>query len=122
MALSANQKRFMEKDRLYLEHILLSIQKIKRFCKDVSLENFSNNEMLQSAVIRELEIIGEAAKHVSEKVKMDNKEIPWRLIAGTRDKLIHDYMGVDTFLIYDIYENHLSNLEKQIEELLEYFK
>lgn len=88
----------------------------------ITLEMFSSNEMLQSAVIRELEIIGEAAKRISEKMKRDNPEIPWRLITGTRDKLIHDYMGVDTFLIYDIYENYLPTLEKQIENLLEYFK
>lgn len=112
----------MDKDKLYLEHILLAIQKIGRFCAGVELEDFSSNEMLQSAVIRELEIIGEASKHVSEKVKTDNPEIPWRLIAGTRDKLIHDYMGVDTVLIYDIYENHLPTLKIQIERLLEYFK
>jgi uncharacterized protein with HEPN domain len=111
----------MEKDKLYLDHILFSIQKINRFCAQVSFEEFSQNEMLQSAVIRELEVIGEATKNISEKMKRDNPEIPWRLIAGTRDKLIHDYMGVDTFLIYNIYEKYLPDLQKQVTTLLEYF-
>lgn len=111
----------MDKDKLYLEHILLSIQKINRFCEKVTLEQFSENEMLQSAVIRELEVIGEATKNISEKMRRDNPEIPWKLIAGTRDKLIHDYMGVDTFLVFDIYERYLPDLENQVKRLLEYF-
>jgi uncharacterized protein with HEPN domain len=112
----------MERDKLYLEHILLSIKKIKSFCKDVTYVQFSQNDLIQSAVIRELEIIGEASKHVSEKIRKDNPEIPWRLIAGTRDKLIHDYMGVDVYLVWDIYKKHLPLLQRQIKKLLEYFK
>lgn len=111
----------MDKDKLYLEHIILSIEKINKFLENTSLEDFAQSDIQQSAVIRELEVIGEATKNLSEKLRRDNQEIPWKLITGTRDKLIHDYMGVDMFLVYDIYERYLPELEKKVRYLLEFY-
>ncbi|MBK7480742.1 MAG: DUF86 domain-containing protein [Bacteroidales bacterium] len=84
----------MEKDDLvYIEHILDCIRKIKEFTNGLSLKDFSVNELVQDAVIRNIEIIGEASKKISSDTKQIFYEIPWREIAGMRDKLIHDYLG-----------------------------
>ena len=85
----------MKKDpRVYLAHILECAQKIERYTKGGEKE-FHNDTMLQDAVIRNFEIIGEAAKRVPEAYCRANSQIPWRLMAGFRDVLIHAYEGVD---------------------------
>jgi uncharacterized protein with HEPN domain len=71
---------------------------------------FLNDEITQSAVIRELEVIGEASKRISEDFKSSNTAIPWKLMAGMRDVLIHDYEGVDALLIWDTIQNDIPRL------------
>ena len=81
----------MVKDDLaYVEHILDCIRKIKEFSEGLSFKEFSSNELVQDAIIRNIEIIGEASKKVSSKTKQIYFEIPWKEISGMRDKLIHD--------------------------------
>ena len=90
----------MEKDKLYIRHILEAIEKIRRYVGSASFQEFDANELLQDAVVRELEIIGEAAKHLSEEFRSQHPAIPWEQIAGMRDKLIHEYFGVDTEIVW----------------------
>ena len=82
-------------DKEYLLHILEAINLIEKYCKGVDEQNFKSNQMLQDAVIRQFEIIGEATKNLSVKLKEKAAHVPWKLIAGTRDVLIHQYFGVD---------------------------
>ena len=108
----------MEKDYLvYIEHILDCIRKIKEFTNGLSLKDFSVNELVQDAVIRNIEIIGEASKKISSDTKQIFYEIPWREIAGMRDKLIHDYLGVDVEVVWRTITEDIPILEKQIKEI-----
>lgn len=82
-------------DSIYLQHILDSIEKIESYLKGVSEHHFLQESLIQDGVIRQLGIIGEAVKRLSPSLRTQHSEMPWKDIAGMRDKLIHDYMGVD---------------------------
>lgn len=105
----------LKDDSIYIEHILESINKIQRYVQDISKEEFINNDLLQDAVIRNFEIIGEASKKISPNLKLSYSMIPWREIAGMRDKLIHDYFGVDIEMIWITVNEDLPTLLLQIE-------
>jgi len=81
-------------DTSYLHHIIDSISRIENFTEDVDENEFKTNELVQSAVIRQMEIIGEASKQLSYEVKNKFPEIPWKDIAGMRDKLIQDILAL----------------------------
>ena len=85
----------------YFEDILNSILKIEEFIKGMTFENFQDDEKTIFAVIRALEIMGEAAKKMPQSVRNKHPQIPWREISGMRDKLIHGYFGVDLKVVWD---------------------
>jgi len=104
-------------DLAYTEHILNCIKKIRKFVKDIDKKEFSKNELLQDAVIRNFEVIGEASKKISEDFKKVNCQIPWKEISGMRDKLIHDYLGVDIDVIWKTIEQDLPILQKELKKI-----
>ncbi len=106
----------MKDDIIFLEHILECSSKIIMFIGDMSESDFVNDEKTQSAVIRELEVIGEASKRISENYKNKHSEIPWKLMAGMRDVLIHDYEGVDVFTIWDTIQNDIPVLIDKLQK------
>jgi uncharacterized protein with HEPN domain len=103
----------MSKDTVYLQHILECIRKIESYAT-VGKEEFMKTEHWQDAIIRNFEIIGEAAKQLSDEFKEAASEVPWRNVAGFRDVLIHDYMGVDLNAVWKIIENELPKLKETI--------
>ena len=107
----------MNRDQLYLKHILNAIEKISGYVS-VGYDDFMSHSHWQDAVIRQLEIIGEATKHISTKLRVLNSEIPWRRIAGLRDILIHDYMGVDLEAVWHITQKDIPELQKHIQVIL----
>jgi uncharacterized protein with HEPN domain len=107
----------MKDDFSYLEHILLSIMKIKEFTKDLSKADFDSNELVQDAVIRNIEIIGEATKKISQELKSKFKEIPWREMSGMRDKLVHDYMGTDVEVVWKTVTDDIPLIETLINKI-----
>jgi len=108
----------MKDDLAYIEHILLSISKINIYTEGITRTVFEKDEMIQDAVIRNIEIIGEATKKISDNVKSVYYEIPRKEMAGMRDKLIHDYMGVDIDVVWKTIQSdipYLNTLLKKIE-------
>lgn len=104
-------------DLAYIEHILDCIRKINEFSSGLSLKEFQTNEMVQDAIIRNIEIIGEASKKISKDTKQTHYKIPWKEIAGMRDKLIHDYLGVDVEVVWKTIHQDIPILEKLISEI-----
>jgi uncharacterized protein with HEPN domain len=108
----------VSRDDLYLRHILDAIQKIERYSEGGHDELIAES-MRHDAVIRQLEIIGEATKRLSPQLLGQHPEVPWRQVAGMRDVLIHDYMGVDLERVWNVVQRDLPLLRKAVEELLE---
>jgi uncharacterized protein with HEPN domain len=108
----------MSKDpRVYLAHIMECIQKIERFTQG-GKERFLEDELIQDAVLRNFEVIWEAAKRLDEAYRATHTEIPWRAIAGLRDVLIHQYEEVDRNKVWAIVEKDLPGLKQSIASLL----
>lgn len=101
-------------DSVYLEHILDSIKWIESYISDISRGQFLNNHLVQDAIIRQIEIIGEASKKLSISLKQKYPNIPWKDIAGMRDKLIHGYFGVDIEAVWKTVEDDIPILKEQV--------
>jgi uncharacterized protein with HEPN domain len=109
----------MKRDEsVYLRHILDAISKIDSYLQNVTEENFMQQSLIQDGVIRKLEIIGEAVKRMSINLRSQNPDIPWQDIAGMRDKLIHDYFGVDIEKVWVTVKEDIPALEAAITEML----
>ena len=102
----------------FLLDIQNSLNKILKYTDNISFEQFVDNEMLKDAVERNLEIIGEAVKNLSDDFKSNYPNIPFRQIAGMRDKLIHDYFGIDYEIIWETIKNNLPEFNKNIKEII----
>ena len=103
----------------YLEDTLDAIAKVRRFIEGMTLDQFAGDEKTIFATIRALEIIGEATKRMPKKVREGYPKVPWREMAGIRDKLIHDYFGVDIEVVWKAATSDLPKIEPQIRHILE---
>ncbi len=105
------------KDSAVIQDIKEAISRIISYTSEIEYDAFVNNYQVQDAVIRNIEILGEAAKLLSNEMKEQYQDIPWKEIAGTRDKLIHDYFGVNIDIVWDIAKNEILTLfQKLIDE------
>jgi uncharacterized protein with HEPN domain len=107
----------MKRDLVYLDHIREAIERIAAYSA-AGREEFFHNRMAQDAVIRNFEIIGEAVKHLSDDLKDQHPDVPWRRVAGFRNVLIHDYMNVDEEEVWNVIEVHLPALRAVVDRLL----
>ena len=101
-------------DKLLLEDILEAIQKIKEYTKELNLESFIQDRKTTDAVIRNFEVIGEAANHLSKDIKDKNPEVPWHRLRGLRNRIVHECFGIDKEIVWAIIENDLDDLTHQI--------
>jgi uncharacterized protein with HEPN domain len=105
-------------ERLYLEDIRESCQRILRYTQGMSFNTFVNNEMVYDAVLRNIEVVGEAAKHISTDVRKNQPDIDWRRIAGMRDIVAHHYFSIHNEIVWDVVSNKIPELLSQVEEIL----
>ena len=110
----------MEKDEFFLKHILDAIERIETYTRGIDRDEFvkKENEMMQAAVIREFEIIGEATGRLSEEIKEENSNLPWRDISDMRNKLIHEYFGVDQVVVWKTIETDLPVLKEVVNKII----
>jgi len=101
----------------YIADIAESVRDIIDFTKGMSFDDFLIDKKTQYAVIRSLEIIGEAAKKIPDSIRENYPGVPWKQMAGTRDKLIHEYHGVDLAIIWAVVENELPKIKPEIDKL-----
>jgi uncharacterized protein with HEPN domain len=102
----------------YLRHILDEIEYIEGILCDLNQKKFFSDETLKRSFVRSIEIIGEAAKKIPSDFKDKHSDIEWKKIAGMRDKLIHDYFGVDYYLVWDVATNKLPELKQKIDRII----
>lgn len=107
----------MKDDSVYLIHVLECIKQIEEYTIN-GREEFMNSRLIQDAVIRNIEIIGEATKQVSPGLRSQHPEIPWKEMAGMRDVLIHDYMGVDLQIVWNVVARNLAEIKEHLRGLL----
>ena len=112
----------MKKDpKIFLQHILESISEIEKYTKGMSEDEFARATQVQDAVIRRLEIIGEAAKNIPGETKEKYDFIPWKKVTGSRDVLVHDYFTVDLGSVWDTVADDSPKLKKGVKKILEKF-
>jgi len=110
----------MKRDyRLYIDDLLEAITKIETYIKGASFDTFSKDSKTIDAVVRNFQIIGEAAKHIPEDVRMKYQRVPWKEMAGMRDKLTHEYFGVKLDVVWETLNKRLPEVKAQIKKVLE---
>jgi uncharacterized protein with HEPN domain len=103
---------------LYLGDMRSACEKILRYTHDLTFDAFMNDEKTFDAVIRNLEILGEAAKHIPLQVQIQHPQIEWRKIAGMRDVVAHKYFGIDEDILWDVIQNRIPVLLEQVQGIL----
>ncbi|MGE0450571.1 MAG: DUF86 domain-containing protein [Vicinamibacterales bacterium] len=105
--------------RDYLRHILIEADYLLDRSAHLTIDHFRTDATVQRAFVRSLEIIGEASKKVPAEFRAEHPHVEWRAMAGMRDRLIHDYFGVDYDLVWDVVRNRIPELRRQILAILE---
>lgn len=102
----------------YLQDILNSITETEEFVKGMTFDDFFNDKKTINAVIRSMEVIGEATKNLPQSLKDKHNDIPWKKMAGMRDKLIHEYFGVDLSIVWQAIKEDFPTIKPSVEKLL----
>jgi len=102
-----------------LSHILIAIERIFRFRKQLTFEEYCDSEMAQFAIIKNFEIIGEAAYHLPKEIKAYSKKIEWRKVIAFRHILVHEYYSINPETVWNAIENKLGDMKLEIEKMIE---
>ena len=106
------------KDRKRLEHMLLAIERINRYTEGKTFQELVDNDMMYYAVVKNIEIIGEAAYMLTEGFQVSHPETPWKMIKGMRNYIVHEYFQIDNVVVWDVITNELTSLREQINRYL----
>ncbi len=109
----------MRTQNIYLKDIIEAMNKIIEFVEGLTFEEFQEDDKTSSVVIRKFEIFGEATKNITDDTRIRYPKIPWKEMAGMRDRLIHSYFGTDYNLVWTTIKNSIPNVKTMIEEILE---
>lgn len=111
----------MKDDRLYLINIQESIERIEEYTQD-GKDAFLDDKKTQDAVLRNLHTLAESSQRISNKLKEQSAQVDWRTLSAFRNVVVHDYLGISLEQIWDIVENDLPNLKKNISTILKNYK
>ncbi len=112
----------MKRDSVYIYHIRDAIKNLESYTRGLTFKKLSDSILIQDAVVRKFEIIGEAAKNVSEKFKSQHSKMPWREMSDMRNKLVHEYFDVDIEVVWKTIQDDLPKLKKQIDKAVKGLK
>jgi uncharacterized protein with HEPN domain len=101
-------------DAVYSKHILDAIHRIEEYTQNIEYKDFIENHLIQDGVIRQIEIIGEAVKRLSNEIREKYTDVPWKDIVGMRNKLIHNYFGVDVDAVWETVKKDIPVLKKKL--------
>lgn len=104
--------------RVFLEDIISAAVKVEKFTRGVSYDDFLDNDLVSDAVIKNILVIGEASKNIPVEIRIMNPQIEWRKMAGMRDMMIHGYFSINYRIVWDVVQNKIPTLRKQVEQLL----
>jgi len=108
----------MKDDLVYVHHIRDAIAQIEKYVKHMTYKKFGRSRMVQDAVVRQVTIIGEAARNLSPEFRQNHPEIPWAKVIGMRNVLVHDYFGIDIGEVWRVTQDDLPALKKQVGRIL----
>mgnify|MGYP001589855438 FL=1 len=111
-------KKIRKDNLVYIDDVLSAVKKINKFCKTIDKDDFMKNELLMDAVVRNLEIIGEASSKLTAAFKERYKEIEWRKIIGMRNRIIHAYDTVNFEIVWDVIREDLPELKKKLKQIV----
>ena len=106
------------RDRERLEHIIAAIDRIIRYTSDKSYEDLVADDMMYYAVVKNIEIIGEAANMLTPQLQQTNSETPWKMVKGMRNYIVHEYFQIDDIVVWDVVKNNLPELRAQVSRYL----
>jgi uncharacterized protein with HEPN domain len=108
----------MKTNELYLRHILDAIRQVESYTAEIDRDAFEVDRMRQDAVVRQIEIIGEASRNLSEAFRDEHDSIPWPDIIGMRNRVAHDYMSVDMDIVWEVVHHDLPRLKDDVQRIL----
>jgi uncharacterized protein with HEPN domain len=103
---------------LFLDDINSALEKIEEYTRGIDFNAFTQDRKTIDAVIRNFEILGEATKQIPESIKSKYSEVPWKEMAGMRDKLVHAYFGIDAAVLWETITKRIPDLKSQIQEII----
>ena len=106
------------RDKERLEHILAAIDRVARYTKDKTFDNLLADDMMYYAVVKNIEMMGEAANMLTSEFQESHPETPWKMVKGMRNYIVHEYFQIDNAVVWDVVTNELSTLREQISRYL----
>lgn len=104
--------------KVFLQDILAAAEKIEKYTKGLSYDDFLDNDLVSDAVIKNILVIGEATKNIPDEIRQAHPHIEWRKMAGMRDMMIHSYFSINYRIVWDVVQNKIPKLKQHVEQLL----